>query len=348
MIKDHQNIERRKAWVCIFTCVAVRAIHLEIVEDLSAEAFIQTLRRFIARRGTPKEIISDNASQFKLAKSSMDMAWSNMIQDIEVQSYVAGQGIKWNFIVELSPWMGGFYERLVGSSKMALRKTIGRKCLTMLQLQTFLTETEAVLNSRPLTYVGEEINDTVIITPAHFLSMNTKTGTPQLGTSEDIEDPTYNDNPSTKEILLNTWMKGQNDLETFWKVWKDDYLLNLRERSQIKLKSGRVVANEVPRVGNIVQVKEDLPRGSWKVAKIVELIPNSDGEIRAAKVLLPTKNIVNRPLNLLYPLECEEYPEERITEVKTELPNDNIPRRTKRKAAIHARDRILGQSLDGE
>lgn len=324
-----------------------------MVDDLSAEEFIQALRRFIARRGTPKEIIPDNASQFKLAKSTADIVWEKVIQDPTVQSYVAEQRIKWNFIVELSPWMGGFYERLVGSCKMALRKSIGKKCLTMIQLQTFLTETEAVLNSRPLVYIGEELNDGTTITPVHFLSPNTKTGTPQLGTEEEIVDPDYQENITSKDILLNTWKKGQNILESFWKTWRNDYLLNLRERSQINLKARRIKSYDEPNVGSVVQIKEDLPRGSWKIAKITELIPNSDGNIRAARILLPNKNIITRPLNLLYPLECnneETETKNETVEKSNETNNKNLEeintfKRTPRKAAIQARDRIFGQYL---
>ena len=73
-----------------------------------------------------------------------------------------------------SLWIGGFYERLVGISKMALRKAIGKTCLTMLQLQTFLTETEAIINSRPLVYLGEDLNDSTALTPSHFLSPNNR------------------------------------------------------------------------------------------------------------------------------------------------------------------------------
>lgn len=51
----------KKVWVCLFTCLAIRAIHLELVEDMSAEEFILCLRRFMARRGIPRQIISDNA-----------------------------------------------------------------------------------------------------------------------------------------------------------------------------------------------------------------------------------------------------------------------------------------------
>ena len=79
----------------------------------------------------------------------------------------------------------------------------------------FPIETEAVLNSRPLVYIGEDLNDGKIIAPSHFLSPNTKTGTPQLGTEDEIEDPDYQQDPSSKEILLNTWKKGQNMLNRF-------------------------------------------------------------------------------------------------------------------------------------
>ena len=70
-----QNREKKKVWVCLFTCVVERAVHLEIVDDLTAEEFLLALRRVIARRGNPSKIISDNAAQFKLSKSTIDDAW---------------------------------------------------------------------------------------------------------------------------------------------------------------------------------------------------------------------------------------------------------------------------------
>ena len=179
----------KKVWVCLFTCVAVRAIHLEIV-DLSAEEFLLALRRFIARRGKPQQIVLDNAPQFKLTKSSVDAAWENAIRDSDVQSHITEQRIKWLFIVQLSPWMGAFYERLVGISKMALRKAIGKAYLTMLQLQTFWTETE-LINSRPLVYLREDLNDRIAPTPSYFLSLNTKTGTPLIKNDGNAVDPTF-------------------------------------------------------------------------------------------------------------------------------------------------------------
>ena len=124
--KDH-NQEKKKVWMCLFTCVVVRAIHLKIVADLTAEEFLIALRRFIARRGKPNETISDNATQLKLSKSMINIPWEKIVKDRTVQSYIAERGIKWKFTIELSPWMGGFYERLVARSKKELRKSIEKK-----------------------------------------------------------------------------------------------------------------------------------------------------------------------------------------------------------------------------
>ena len=105
-----------------------------IVDDLAADGFLLALRRFIARWANPSEIISDNAAQFKLSKSTINVTWQKVIKDPSGQSYISNLGIKWPFIIELSPWRGGFYERLVGSSKMALTKSIGKNYLISLQL----------------------------------------------------------------------------------------------------------------------------------------------------------------------------------------------------------------------
>ena len=122
-IKHGNHADRRKVWVCLFTCVAVRAIHLEVVADLSTEEFLLALRRFISRQGKPQQIVLDNTTQFKLTKPSVEVAWENAIRDPDLQLHIAEQRIKWSFIVQLFPWMRGFYEKLVGISKMVLRKS---------------------------------------------------------------------------------------------------------------------------------------------------------------------------------------------------------------------------------
>ncbi len=122
--KTHGETPEKK-WICIFTCLAVRAIHLEVVADLSTESFLNSMQRFISRRGTPEKVISDNFSSFKLGKQVLDSIWNDVVDNEEVHSYFAKKGIKWHFITELSPWEGGFYERLIGTVKSCLRKALG-------------------------------------------------------------------------------------------------------------------------------------------------------------------------------------------------------------------------------
>ena len=363
-VKNVRN--RKKVWICLFTCIVVRAVHLEVVEDITAEHFLEAFRRFIARRGKPNKIISDNATTFKAAKNAIDIAWNDILRDHEVHSYLSKNRIEWKFIIELSPWMGGFYQRLVGITKMALKKTIGKFCLTHTQLQTIITEVEAVINSRPLVYVNDDLENQIIM-PNHFLSLNTKNGTPELirnNKDDDKNDPDYqNEELTTAHKLLETWQKGNKYLEQFWKVWKDGYLLNLRERNQLFWKHPRIQAKKCPKIGDIVQIKDLLPRGTWRMGRIVEMIRSSDGEERAARVMMPNRNILQRSIIHLYPIECND--EEPNKENDDNLLNDNnlkgkhdekttqeqnknneIVKRNRpvRRAAQEARDKIVGQN----
>ena len=283
---------------------------------MTAEQFLMALRRFISRKGTPKEIILDNASQFKLTKTTIDKAWQRVVMDEDVHSYTANQNIKWKFIVEFAPWVDGFYERLVGMVKSSLRKAIGRTYLTQTQFTTFTTESEVIINSRPLVYIDGDINSTNAIAPMHFLSLNPKIGTPSPTEDLSYDDPDYKPKKETSDELLQICKKGQVHLNNLWKIWRDEYLLSLRERFKNQIKTTNTLSKLYPKIGQIVHIKENLPRGAWKLGKIIKLIESEDGEIRAA-TLLPTRNTVNRPINLLYPLETAP--------VSDELNSDPLP-----------------------
>ena len=218
-------------------------------------------------------------------------------------SYAANENIQWTFIVELAPWMGVFYERLVGVVKRSLCKAIGKLCLANEHFLTILKEAEAVISSRPLVYVGGDINSYVTLTPSHFLTLNPKFGLPAC-TQDDTDDIDYNPETSSADRLLFTWKKGLKHLSSFWKIWRDDYLLSLRERSQIKLKAPKIQSPYTANVGDVILIKDNLLRESWRMGRIHELIKSTDGQIRSAKVLLPSNKIKGRPLNLLYSIEC--------------------------------------------
>ena len=174
------------------------------------------------------------------------MAWEKAVIDPSVHSYLSDLRIKWSFIIEL-------YECLVDITKMSLTKSIGRASLTSSQLQTILTEIEAVINTRPLVYVDNNLEDQ-IITLAHFLSINIKTGTLVLTVKNEDEktDLTYHvEEMNNTEKILESWKRVQSHLEQFCELRKNHYLLNLRERSQLLSKHPRVQSVKEPRIGDI-------------------------------------------------------------------------------------------------
>jgi hypothetical protein len=218
---------------------------------MSTEEFLLGFKRFISQRGTPAEIISDNASQFKAASQTINSIWRNVCQSHEVQSYVNTR-IKWKFIVELAQWMGG-YERLVGIVKRSLRKSLGHKFLTLVQMQTLLKEVEVTANSRPLVYVNDEINSNITLTPNHFLSLNPNLGIPEMETKD--KDSDFSPSECTSDKLQAIWKKGQNILNGFWRIWRDEYLISLRERMQSEPKSKKTQSHYSAQKGDVVLIK---------------------------------------------------------------------------------------------
>ena len=132
------NKETSKVWLCLFTCAVIRAVHLELVPDMSTSAFFRCLKRFVARRGIPSRFISDNAQTFKCAAKMLQA----MLKQSEVQQYLTNNKILWTFNVDKAPWWGGIFERMVKSTKRCLRKVVGRAKLYYDELQTVLVEIE--------------------------------------------------------------------------------------------------------------------------------------------------------------------------------------------------------------
>lgn len=276
------NGQKQKRWICLFTCMAVRAVHLEVVGDMTAEEFTLALRRFVAARGAPSLIVSDNAAQFKAAA-------------VVLQSASVGTSrIDWKFIPELSPWQGGFYERLVGLVTHCLRRSLDKILLRDTQLPTVVKEIESVLNTRPLTVVGDDL--THVLTPSDFLRPS---GPPLL------EPPNSHQSASdVQSRLLEGWKRTQTMLREFRKMFVNQYLVGLRERLQFHHDQPKVVNTAQPAVGDVVLVKGDSAnRAHWNVAKIKALLPSRDGLVRSARILLQTGGELTRSIGHLYPLE---------------------------------------------
>ena len=300
------------------------AIHLDIVTSLNTTDFLLCLRRFIATYGKPDIIVSDNAKQFRMADRVLTKMWLDVMKSDDVQTYAVNQAIEWKFITELSPWMGGFYERMIRPVKEALRKSVGPRAISQDELQTLLMEIAAVVNDRPLLYQGTEPNEEVL-TPAHLM-FRARNLFPEV---EDIDE--YREKTTKADDVIAHWKQGQKMLRQFWDCWKSHYLLSLRERP-VQHKQ-RATSDTSPTVGMTVLIKDNMPRGMWRFGRIESLLPSSDGNVRSAKVKLANGHVLSRPLKLLCPLELAAEPPNQLDPQPSDTTQPTSMTRPKRRAA---------------
>jgi hypothetical protein len=300
-LESEYHEHKTKMWVCLYTCLTTRAVHLEPVLDQTAVEFLNCLIRFVSRRGSPDLVISDNAAQFELVKILGDQAWRRLPTDEAILSYAAANGIRWRFITELAPWQGGFYERLVGLVKSTLRMSIRNRLIAWTDLVTLLAETEAVVNSRPLTYVADDLDSSFrVIRPSDFLVMRPTA----LSDSPDGSEVSRDGFGDAGKMLVSLWKQKCRTLNKLWKIWYEDYLLNLRERPTVAHKAGRSDVDNTPSLNEVLLVAEPgVPRGRWRLARVTSLLPGTDGKIRAADLVLANGIKLRRPLNHLVSLE---------------------------------------------
>ena len=161
-----------KAYICVFVSLTVKAVHLELVSDLTTDAFIACLRRFISRRGIPSMIWSDHGTNFVGAASEIKDLYQ-FLRDSSTQDSIVNfltiKNVTWKFIPQQAPHFGGLWEAVVKSIKTHLRKIIGNVKLTFEELSTLLTQIEACLNSRPLVPFPGDDDGIEALTPGHFL-----------------------------------------------------------------------------------------------------------------------------------------------------------------------------------
>ena len=154
-----------KAYICLFTCIVTRAVHLEVVYSLSEEDFIRALTKFSSRRSYPSVMYSDNASNFMSAyKSLRDLSNSKIVSE-----FLNNKLISWKFITPRAAWHGGCWERLIGMTKDCFKKCVGKNLMHKSDLETIVIQIEMKLNDRPFTYVSNEINEILPLTSAHLL-----------------------------------------------------------------------------------------------------------------------------------------------------------------------------------
>ena len=162
-----------------------------------------------------------------------------------------------------------FFERMVKSTKRCLRKMIGQARFTIDELRTAVVEVESILNSRPLSYISSDDLDEPI-TPSHLLM-----GRRVLSLPDNLclyQDPDDEDYSGTTEHLDRRMKHLTNLLNHFWRRWRNEYLLELRDAHRHHKGNE---ADPTIKVGDVVIVHdESLPRvdsGRWQRWRISSL-----------------------------------------------------------------------------
>ena len=263
-----------KSYVCVFVSLSVRAVHLELVSDLTTDAFIACLRRFISRRGKPTLIWSDNGTNFVGAANELralvEFLKSQQVQG-QISAFCSTQKIQWKFIPEHAPHFGGIWEATVKSFKSHLRKVASSVRLTFEEMTTVLAQIEACLNSRPLVALPSDDDGIEALTPGHFLI-----GRPV----EALPDPAL----AYRSIsILSRWQLCQALVRHLWQRWSSDYLVSLRRTAKWHRPSANL------QVGDVVILREDnVTPSKWPLARVMIVHKGQDSLVRVVTVKTST------------------------------------------------------------
>lgn len=249
-------------------------------------------RSFVARRGCPAKVFTDNGSNFLGAHAELKEIITLLRSEhseCTVTTWAARRDIEWHFSPARAPHFGGLWEAAVRQMKILLKKTVGSTALTYEELSTLLTEAEAILNSRPLVPLDSLDDDGIApLTPGHFL-----TGGP-LSALPALPDQT------TKLSLLKGWNRVQRITNDLWKRWKAEYLTQLQRRSKWERPEREMKVNDIV----ILKDASSFQR-IWPMARVTKVYPGDDGHVRVVDMLTNGKTF-RRPITRLVPILEDE------------------------------------------
>lgn len=272
-----------KSYLCIFVCLSVKAIHLELVTDLTTEGFMAALNRFVARRGKPQSITSDNGTNFVGACNEL----YRFLQDSssQISSEAAEQEIKFNFVPSYTPHFNGMAESAVRSTKHHLRRLLQLTHFTYEEMQTCLTQVEAVLNSRPITALSSDPSDFTPLTPAHFLIGRPLLSVPHAQVSERI-------------TCLERYKRIEYVKQHYWARFSKEYITTLQQKTKWPTSTSEL------KLGSLVLIKDKaLPPLRWLLGRVVAVYPGPRDRVsRVADLRTKGGIIIRRAFNNICPL----------------------------------------------
>ncbi|XP_058446352.1 uncharacterized protein LOC131427302 [Malaya genurostris] len=279
-----------KAYVAVYVCLAVKAVHLDLVPDMTTNGFIASLHRFTGRRGKPSIIYCDNGRNFVGAHRELNELRNLFLTQRHkdaVANETTSNGILFRFIAPRSPSLGGIWEAAVKSMKLHLCRIMGNAMLTETEFTTALIQVESILNSRLITPMSEDPQDLQPLTPGHFLVGKPLNAIPEPDLSE------------ITESRLSRWQRVQSLIQHFWQRWHHEYLNTLQNRYRWTEKTSNLVQNAI-----VLLREENLPPQKWAIGRVVDVQPGVDGLVRLVSVRT-SSGITQRAVNKLCLLPVE-------------------------------------------
>ena len=254
-----QGRSQVKRYGCIFTCLTIRAVHIEIAHSLDTDSFINALRRFIARRGKPVLVRTDNGTNFVSGEKELRTCiqkWNRQ----RIHEYLLQQEVRWIFNPPAASHHGGIWERCIRTTRKILNALLNEQVLNDEGLLTLMCEVEAVMNGQPITKVSEDSRDLEALSPNHLLLLRQGAVLPPgLFQRED-------------SYSRRRWRQIQYLADQFWKRWCREYIPLLQRRQKWN-NSRRNLA-----VGDFVLIADETtPQSCWLLARVIEVMPGSDG-----------------------------------------------------------------------
>lgn len=268
------------AYAAVFICLTTKMIHIECVSNLTTDRFLWALSRLASIYRMPTIMFSDNAKTFKGAENELNNVLETW-KSPDIENFLTKNGIRWKFITPRAPNQGGIWEAAVKWAKHHMKRMLVDHKLTFEQLQTLLAKISAVLNSRPLVPLSDNPLELNYLTPAHAV-IGGRLVQPLSSNFENI--------PMSRLTQQKALDKIQQD---FWNVWRKEYMGTLQNRYRWSREEKNF------EVGDLVLLKVDnIPPGTWPVARILEIYPGADDIVRSVKIRTPYNDIV-RPTNKL-------------------------------------------------
>ncbi|KAL1269115.1 hypothetical protein QQF64_031404 [Cirrhinus molitorella] len=271
-----------KRWGIIYKCLTTRAVHLDLLHSMDLDSFLMSLRRFVARRGSPAELYSDQGTNFRGGEKELNEWFNRMSSDL--QQLLAKQKIAFHFNPPAAPHFGGTWEREVKSVKTALYTVLGSQSVSEEVLLTVLLEVESILNSKPLGYTSSSVADLDAITPSVLL----------MGRLDGTLPPVVY--PKIEGLSRRRWRHCQVLADHFWSRFIRSYLPTLQCRQKWRDTQADLTKGSV-----VMLMDPQHPRAYWPIGRVIAAHPSKDGCVRSADIQVKDR-VYTRPVARLIPI----------------------------------------------